>query len=116
MKTFTLGQKIRELREGKDLSLRDLAKTIEVSPAFLSDIELGRRNPSDKKLSSISRALGIPLEELRTYDIRTSMEDFKNLALSDHKFGLAFRKVIDKKISSEELLKFVEKISKIKKT
>jgi transcriptional regulator with XRE-family HTH domain len=116
MKTLTLGQKIRELREEKDLSLRDLAKMIEVSPAFLSDIELGRRYPSDKTLASISNKLGIPLEDLRNLDIRISVEDFKNLALSDPKFGLAFRKVIDKKITSEELLKFVERKSKTKKS
>ena len=48
MKTSGLGQRIRELRGKKDLSLRELAKKLDVSAAFLSDIELGRRYPSEK--------------------------------------------------------------------
>lgn len=38
----TLGQRIRELRETKDLSLREFAKQLgDLSAAFLSDVELG---------------------------------------------------------------------------
>lgn len=110
MKTF--GQKIRELREAKDFSLRELAKQLEVSAAFLSDIELGRRFPSEKVLESIARLLGTPLEELRDYDTRPPIEDLKRMALADPRFGFAFRQVVDKKISSEELLKFIEERSK----
>ena len=62
---MTIGERIRQLREEKDLSLRELAKTIGVSAAFLSDVELGRRYPSDKHLSAITRALGSTLEDLR---------------------------------------------------
>jgi len=112
MKTF--GQKIRELREEKDLSLRELAKEIEVSAAFLSDIELGRRYPSDKILLSICEKLGTSVDELRTYDTRAPIEGLKRLASSDPKYALAFRKVIDKNISSEELLEFINKRNKKK--
>lgn len=42
----TLGQRIRELRERDDLSLREFARKLGVSAAFLSDVELGRRHPS----------------------------------------------------------------------
>jgi len=104
----TLGQKIRELREAKDLSLRELARKIEVSAAFLSDIELGRRYPSDKILDSISHILGIAIEELRTYDTRPPIEDIKRISQSDPGFALAFRTVIDKKITSEELMAFLD--------
>ena len=50
----TLGQRIRELREEKDFSLRELAKKSGVTAPFLSDIELGRRYPSEKVLSAKS--------------------------------------------------------------
>ena len=53
----TLGEKIRELREERDLSLRELAKKLNLSAAFLSDIELGRRNPSDKVLSDLAKLI-----------------------------------------------------------
>jgi transcriptional regulator with XRE-family HTH domain len=111
----TLGQRIRELREEKDLSLRELAKKIQVTPAFLSDIELGRRNPSEKNLQNIARVLDTPLEELRSYDTRFPVEDLKRLANLDPRYGFAFRKLIDKKIKPQDLLSFVEKKSERKK-
>jgi transcriptional regulator with XRE-family HTH domain len=110
----TLGQRIRELREEKDLSLRELAKRIEVSAAFLSDVELGRRYPSDKILESISRILGTAIEDLRSYDTRPPIEDIKRIAQSDPGFALAFRKVIDKKITSGELMAFLDRKKKKK--
>ena len=40
----TLGVRIRELRDQRDLSLREFARRLgDVSAAHLSDIELGRR-------------------------------------------------------------------------
>ena len=49
---LTLGQKIHELRDKADLSLRELALKISVSAPFLSDIELGRRFPSEEVLQT----------------------------------------------------------------
>ena len=104
----TLGQRIRELREEKDISLRELAKKVEKSAAFLSDIELGRRYPSNEVLSDMARALGTSLEDLRSYDTRPPIEDIRRLTNSDPEYALAFRTVIDKKISPKELKKFAE--------
>jgi transcriptional regulator with XRE-family HTH domain len=111
----TLGQKIRELREEKDLSLREFAKKIGVSAAFLSDIELGRRYPSKKILPSISKNLGIDINDLSNYDTRPPIEDIKRLAMEDPGFAMAFRKVIDKKITSEELMDLLKGRSSKKK-
>jgi len=109
----TLGQRIRELREEKDLSLRDLAKKIEKSAAFLSDIELGRRYPSDEVFSDIARVLGTSLKDLRSHDTRAPVEEIKRLASSNPLYGVAFRKAVDKalskKISPEELMEFLDK-------
>lgn len=104
----TLGERIRELREEKDLSLRELATTIGVSAAFMSDVELGRRYPSDKHLASIARALGTTMEDLAQHDTRPPMQEFRRRSLSDPEFGFAFRQVIDRKVSSKELLEFLK--------
>jgi transcriptional regulator with XRE-family HTH domain len=112
MKTLGLGQRIRELREERDLSLRELAKTLDVSAAFLSDIELGRRYPSEKVLAKIAHALGTSVEDLRSYDTRLPVKDLKRLTNSDTRYGFAFRQVIDKKISPEKLIELAEKESK----
>jgi len=55
-----LGQFLRDTRTRQDLTLRELARRAKLSPAFLSDIELGRRTFSAKTLVTLARALGIP--------------------------------------------------------
>jgi transcriptional regulator with XRE-family HTH domain len=112
MKTF--GERIRELRDEKDVSLRELAKKLDVSAAFLSDVELGRRYPSEKVLVKISEALGVAIEDLKSYDSRAPIEDLKRLTSANPQYGFALRKVVDQKISAEDLIRFVEEKSKPK--
>lgn len=104
----TLGQKIRELREAKDISLRELAKRAKFSAAFLSDIELGRRFPSDEVLAKIATALSIPTEELKAFDQRPPIEELKRLSETNPRYGFAFRKLVDSNFSPEELIKLAE--------
>jgi transcriptional regulator with XRE-family HTH domain len=104
----TLGERIRELREAQDLSLRELAGKLGVSAAFLSDIELGRRYPSEKVLGDIAKLLGTSLEDLQKYDTRAPVEGLKRLASSNPAYGLAFRTIVDKKINPDDLLKWAE--------
>lgn len=105
----TLGERIRELREQKDISLRELAKKLGVSPAFLSDIELGRRFPSDEVLAKIAKELGESVEELKKYDTRPPVEELKRLAAANPLMGLALRRVVEKKVSANELIEFLNK-------
>ena len=105
----TLGQRIRELREARDLSLREFAKKLGgFSAAFLSDVELGRRHPSDKVLADMARVLGTTVEDLRSHDTRAPVEDLKRLAASNPAYGLAFRRVIAEQVSPEDLLKLAK--------
>lgn len=48
-----LGERIREARTRKGLSLREVARKVKISAAFLSDIELGRRAPSEENAKKI---------------------------------------------------------------
>ncbi len=111
----TLGQRIRELREAKDISLRELAKKIDVSAAFLSDVELERRQLSDKHLNALAKALDTSLDDLRKYDTRPPMNDLRRMTNSDPKFGYAFRQIINNKVSPDELLDFIQNRSPKKK-
>ncbi len=103
-----IGPYIRRRRDELDLSLRELAKRLDCSPAFISDIELGRRHPSDKVLLQIARILKVKVEELREMDVRAPIDEIKRITHDDPTFALAFRTVIDKKISADELLEFVK--------
>jgi|ERR1700730_5911670 transcriptional regulator with XRE-family HTH domain len=103
-----LGQRIRELRDERDLSLRELAKKLDCSAAFLSDIELGRRYPSEKNLKDLARILNVPFDELKAHDNRPPIEEMKRLSASDPLYALAFRTMIDRNISAEDLLKMAQ--------
>ncbi len=108
--TKTLGERIRELREEKDLSLRELAKKINVSPPFLSDVELGKRFPSDDNLALIAAELGTSLEVLKQYDTRPPIEEMKRKAAKNPELGVLFRKMVD--MPPEEIRKLLNDHSK----
>ena len=59
-----LGQAIRDVREQRGLSLRELARRVNVSPSFVSQIELGKANPSVGTLYALLSELGTSLDEL----------------------------------------------------
>src|SRR6266478_2570259 len=104
-----IGPYIRKRRDELDLSLREFAKKLDCSPAFISDIELGRRHPSDEVLVEMARVLKVKVEDLRAMDVRAPIDDIKRITLDDPTFALAFRSVIEKKITADELLEFVKK-------
>lgn len=62
-----------------NISLRELARRLGITPPFLSDIELGRRYPSDETMGAIAKEFGISVDDLRQLDHRESMTDFKKL-------------------------------------
>jgi XRE family aerobic/anaerobic benzoate catabolism transcriptional regulator len=53
----TLGHRVRHLRQGHHLTLRDLADKSGMSPRFLMDIEAGRGNISVRRLAGLAAAL-----------------------------------------------------------
>ena len=58
------GSFVVEKRKEKDLSLRKMAELLDLSPAYWSDIEKGRRNPpSLSKLEEIAVLLGLSQKE-----------------------------------------------------
>src|SRR6266498_1178758 len=108
----TLGERIRELREALDLSLRELARAVDVSAAFMSDVELGRRFPTDALLAKIARKLQTTAEELKKYDRRPPLNDIKRLASTDPVYGMAMRRIVERideeGLTPEQLLKLVK--------
>jgi len=98
---ISLGQRLHQLRDKADLSLRELAKKVGISSPFLSDIELGRRFPSEEILAKLAGALKASLEELKQYDNREPIADLKRLMDSDPKLGFAFQTTVEKVKSGE---------------
>jgi transcriptional regulator with XRE-family HTH domain len=59
-----LGEFIRRQRELHELSMRELAKTVGISNPYLSQIEHGLREPSERVLEAIARSLELSTEAL----------------------------------------------------
>ncbi len=108
--TITLGDKLRQLRDSRDLSLRELAKQLgDITAAHLSDIEFGRRYPSDELLRKLAQFFKVTERELRVLDTRPPVEEIKRRAQSDPAFGLALRKLVDKEITPQDILKMTKR-------
>ncbi len=101
----TLGERIRELREQQDLSLREFARKLdETSPAHVSDIENNRRFPSPSLLKRMAPLLRDDIAELQKHDVRPNMGDLKRIIQQDPALGLALRKISEKKVSGQDIL------------
>ncbi|MGE0299302.1 TetR family transcriptional regulator [Pseudonocardia sp.] len=59
-----LGAQVRAARTAKGVSLRGLARALEVSPATLSQIENGRTGLSVSRLSRIAEVLGLTVPQI----------------------------------------------------
>src|SRR5689334_9926852 len=101
-----LSERIRELREQHDLSVRELAKKAKLSAAFVSDVELGRRHPSDDVLERLAHILDTTVKDLKKHDARAPIQELKRIAAVNPAMGFMLRQIVDQNISAEELQKF----------
>lgn len=97
-----LGARIRELRQAARMSLRDLGDKLKepgnpnpVSAAYLSDLENGRRFPSDEMFGKLAAALDTTEDELRSHDQRAAGRDLEDLVEMNPQYAFAFRQMID---------------------
>jgi transcriptional regulator with XRE-family HTH domain len=59
-----VGQQLRQARLAAGMSVREMARRVDVSPSFISQIELGRTMPSVGTLYAIASELGVSLDGL----------------------------------------------------
>jgi transcriptional regulator with XRE-family HTH domain len=59
-----LGQAIRHLRKERRLSIEALAFAADMHPTYLSGIERGVRNPTWERITSLARALDVPVSAI----------------------------------------------------
>lgn len=114
----TMGQRLRELRERAGLSLREVAKAAKISAPFLSDVELGRRFPTNETLALIAQKIGASAADLKKHDHRSALADLKRLAESSSSLGAAVRALVDEvqsgNITPDELAAKLRRASKTK--
>ena len=65
-----VGSRLREERERREMSLRELARRVGVSPSLVSQIELDRVNPSVSTLYALVTELGMTMSDVFGDDVR----------------------------------------------
>ena len=103
----TLGEKIRESRLARDITLRELARRLEITPSYLSDIENDRRVPAEGILKLIAGALEIPLDELMALAGRFGDATERYLKKTPIA-GTLFRRISEANLQPEDLKKLLE--------
>lgn len=91
--------------------MRQFAGTIGITPAFMSDIELGRRFPSDEVLHKIAAELKVSFADLKSCDVRESLTDLRKLVQDNEEWGVAFRTVAEQVKSGMTPQELMKKLS-----
>ena len=85
------GEYVKAKRQEKEISLRKLAEELGIVPAYMSDIEKGRRYPPDKeKIYKIAEVLGLNEDDTNTlFDYAAlSRDNGVSPDLSDYVMGV----------------------------
>jgi transcriptional regulator with XRE-family HTH domain len=59
-----LGNNLKRIRTAKNISQGDIARELEVSRSFISNIENGKTNPTLATIAKLAKAVGVPTDEL----------------------------------------------------
>ena len=65
---MTIGENIRRIRKERGLTLKQLGDEVGVSEAYIRAYETGRRNPKQKSLEALAKALRVNVEALTGAD------------------------------------------------
>ena len=87
-----IGEVLRLLRIANDLSISELSKKTSISKSYITEIEKGKKNPSDDILRKYSSGLEIPEEVIKYF-----LNNYSNRQISYQKL----------------LIKILNKISKL---
>ena len=115
----SFGEVLHQLREKKDVTLRELARKINVSAPFLSDVEKGRRAPlTAERLEAVVLALNLDKDEERElYDAagkqrKTIAPDLPDYIMEHEYVSAALRTARDLDAGEEEWQQFIEDLKK----
>ena len=72
--------------------------------ALMSDVEHGRRFPSEPMLEEMARLLKLDVAELKQHDQRAPLDEIKRMTERDPGYAFAFRTLVDQKLTPEELI------------
>lgn len=103
----TFGDIIRDKRVEVDLSLRDLAKRLELTPSYLSDIENNRRIPAEEVIRDIVHILGLDFDLLMARAGRFGEEAIRYMKRNPS-VGILFRRLAQHEASGDFVKKLLD--------
>jgi len=110
------GEYVKEKRLEKGINLRKLAEILDIVPAYMSDIEKGRRYPPDKdKIYKIAEALSLTESETnKLFDLaalakeNTVSPDLPEYIMGNDTLRVALRKARDINADEDDWMKVIE--------
>lgn len=72
-----LGTVLQLLRIANNLSIKELAQELNISSAYISEIEANKKKPSLELLSKYSKALGVSMSTILYFDEKGSQCGYK---------------------------------------
>ncbi|HIG0359676.1 TPA: helix-turn-helix domain-containing protein [Clostridium sporogenes] len=116
---MAFGKFIEERRKALGLTLRGFAAELDIAPAYMSDIEKGRRYPPDKKLDEIAQILKLnETEKNSMLDLaamaktKTVSSDLPEYIMEKDLARVALRRARDGKLSDEGWQEVIDLIDK----
>ena len=95
MSTENIGDKLRKLREGKELPLRKVAALLDIDVAILSKMERGERRLTKEIVSNLAKIYGHDSDELQVL----FLSDRILYEIQDEEFGIEALKVAEKRMN-----------------
>jgi transcriptional regulator with XRE-family HTH domain len=108
----TLGEFIRLTRVAAKLGLRELARLVDITPSYLSDIENDRRIPAEDVLKRIAVELRLDFGELMAIAGRVG-DDAERYLKRHPAAATLFRRIAEKNLSEDELEKLLRTTEKL---
>lgn len=104
-----LGEFLNKQRIQKDLTLRELARRVEIGPSYLSDIENDRRVPAEDVLKRFAVELEIDVEDIMARAAR--LGETAERYLETHPYAVRLvRKIAACDLSEEQLKKLCNQV------
>jgi transcriptional regulator with XRE-family HTH domain len=65
----SFGEKLKRLREERDMSLRELSRKSDLALSHVQYLERDARTPGEETLRKLAQALGVSLKDLKTEQV-----------------------------------------------
>lgn len=114
MANTSLGDEIRRARVLAGHGLRELARTLDITPSYLSDIENDRRVPSEEVLHALASALNLDFDRLMGLAGRFG-DEAERLLKRSPETGLLFRRLSAEPEPEKLVQEFMQRLDQKRK-